>query len=223
MSGFTKVSFVKDNLQNTFSTCFGDFDSFWFLPDAGEQEVIDRCFQPTRLLVEPDVPIDTHQFPTDHRLKSTLQAFLQQIHGWKRSNELREEYERLAGVHYDFVVRCRPDVIFSAPIPQLDQFDPGEITVPAFHRWQGYNDRFAVGNRKNMSTLMNFFDFVIENPSSLYQRNSERVFKEYLDSRKIRIRQHRGIRFHRVRYISGKYVVKRDGRKVAARARRRSI
>jgi len=209
-SGKPYVSFSGQNLDKVLTACFGDYDSFWYLSSENELESIAHHLPPTRLLIEPDVPIDMHGFPTDHLLKTGLQAFLQQIHGWKRSNEMRKSYEDESGTHYDLVVRCRPDILFRAFLPSIDYFDPRMITVPAFSSCYGYNDRFAIGNRKNMDILMNFFGFVCKNPWYLAASNAETAFKKYLEWFSIPVFESNNIGFDRVRYSAGEYVIQRD-------------
>jgi hypothetical protein len=48
--------------------------------------------------------------------------------------------------------------MFESPIPDLSRLDPGTVHVPDFHQFEGVNDRFAVGNPKNMTIYMSKCD-----------------------------------------------------------------
>jgi hypothetical protein len=73
-------------------------------------------------------------------------------------NRLRQIYEREHGIHYDVVLRCRPDLLFESPLPAPATLDLNYIYVPDFHMYEGCNDRLAIGNPENMTMYMNKFD-----------------------------------------------------------------
>lgn len=211
-SGFPCLSGYGSRLVRTLRNCLGDFDSFWFIPDDREKSLVQQLFDPTRLCIEPDKPISLREKPTKTRLKTGIQAYLQQIHGWQISNDLRERYEADSGITYDWVVRCRPDILFRSRLPPLHGFHPDRVTIPAFHSYGGYNDRFAIGNSENMGMLMNFFGFVCEYPSILSGVNAEKAFKRYLDSSQVPVEKNMKIRFDRIRCEAGRKIIKRDNR-----------
>jgi len=52
--------------------------------------------------------------------------------------------------HYDYVIYLRPDVRFTTPLT-LEELPEDTIATPNFHRFKGYNDRFAYGSSKAMA------------------------------------------------------------------------
>ena len=70
-----------------------------------------------------------------------------------------KEYVELTGTEYDLIIRCRPDLLFVAPIEPESVFDPWYVHVPDFHQFEGCNDRFAIGSCSNMEKLMNQIDY----------------------------------------------------------------
>lgn len=51
-----------------------------------------------------------------------------------------------SGNHYDFIIYVRPDVWFRSPLDVglMRSLKEGEIVVPSFDSYGGYNDRFAI-------------------------------------------------------------------------------
>jgi hypothetical protein len=73
-------------------------------------------------------------------------------------DRLRQTYEKKHGIRYDAVLRCRPDLLFENPLPDLAALDLNYIYVPDFHMYEGCNDRFAIGNPENMTIYMKKYD-----------------------------------------------------------------
>ena len=85
-----------------------------------------------------------------------LQGYLQQIKGINETFKMVENYEKENSTKFDFILRCRSDVIYNKNI-ELFKFDTTSITVPQFHSYSGINDRFAFGKRELMKHYMNMF------------------------------------------------------------------
>ncbi|MGD9015959.1 MAG: hypothetical protein PVH30_01155 [Desulfobacterales bacterium] len=148
-----------DNLVHNLLTPIGDYDLFLHTPED-EYSHLAALLKPDSLLVEEDQPLEEGRLAhgINCLLKTGVQAYLQQLHGLKRCNGLRLAHEAATGTRYDWVIRCRPDLMFESPIPDLSRLDPGTVHVPDFHQFEGVNDRFAVGNPKNMTIYMSKCD-----------------------------------------------------------------
>jgi hypothetical protein len=135
------------------------YDLFMFVP-ADEDAGLAALLRPTVLQAAPDVPIAEGGLRNGVNclLKVGVQPYLQQLQGLKACDRIRREYEQANGIRYDAVIRCRPDVLFEAPLPDLAALDLNYLHVPDFHMYEGVNDRFAVGQPGHMTTYMNKAD-----------------------------------------------------------------
>jgi hypothetical protein len=137
----------------------GRCDLFMYVPQD-EDASLAGLLNPTALEVVPDRPLDEGglQNGVHCQLKAGLQAYLQQLYGLKMCDRLRRRYAAQHGIHYGAVVRCRPDLRFDSPLPDLATLDLNYIHVPDFHMYEGCNDRVAIGNPENMTMYMSKFD-----------------------------------------------------------------
>jgi hypothetical protein len=147
------------NLFECLFSRLGDWDLFVFTPEDAHSHLAERL-RPTVLEVAPDPLLDEGRLRNGKNclLKTGVQAYLQQLYGLRRCDAIRIAHQRRTGARYDWVVRCRPDLLFEAPVPDLRGLDPRYVHVPDFHQFEGVNDRFAVGNPENMTIYMNKFD-----------------------------------------------------------------
>jgi hypothetical protein len=137
----------------------GEYDLFMYVPDdtgAGYAAML----QPTVLRVVADHHLDEGGLVNgrDCLLKVGIRRYLQQLYGLKRCDQLRQAHEKTNNISYDAVLRCRPDLFFEQPLPDLTTFDLNYLHVPDFHMFEGCNDRFAFGNPEHMSIYMNKYD-----------------------------------------------------------------
>ena len=72
-----------------------------------------------------------------------VQQVLQQLYGLAR---VWETYVAAGGDH-DWVVRCRADIRFTV-FPENESERRGQIMIPSFCNYWGYNDRFAMVRRE---------------------------------------------------------------------------
>lgn len=122
-----------------------------------------------------------HHFTTD-----LSKIVYYQLFHIQRINNLRKEYEIDNNIQYDYIARIRPDFEYLTKI-DLSILKPNTIFIPYKNDWEGYNDRFAIGDRNVMEIYMNRFDFWMkEHPNiSPYTTHVENNLKIYLDSNKI--------------------------------------
>ncbi len=144
------------NIAQQLLSRIGSHDLFVYVPDDGHGHKV-RQLAPAALRVVPDHPIDPGDLVHGKNclIKSGVQAYLQQLNGLKMVNRLRHDYGRTHRITYDCVIRCRPDVWFLEPLPDIRTLDLNYLHVPDFHCFDGLNDRFAVGNPDDMDVYMN--------------------------------------------------------------------
>jgi hypothetical protein len=86
----------------------------------------------------------------------TTHNLLSALHAQRRLGHLIRANERTAKFEYDFLVVARVDVLFTNSIPHALYADVAAravekksvIATPAWGRWGGANDRFALGTRE---------------------------------------------------------------------------
>ncbi len=149
---------LQENLFNELGR-YGQYDIFMYVPEDAEAGHA-ALLNPTVLRVVPDHHLaeDGLRNGRDCLLKVGLQRYLQQLYGLKMCDQLRQAYEKDNEINYDAVLRCRPDLLFESPLPDLKTLDLNYIHVPDFHMFEGCNDRFAIGNPEDMARYMNKYD-----------------------------------------------------------------
>ncbi len=149
---------LQENLLNILGR-YGHYDIFMYVPEDAEAEHA-SILNPTVLRVVPDHHLEEGGLHngSDCLLKVGLQRYLQQLYGLKMCDRLRQEYEKENDIRYEAVVRCRPDLLFESPLPDLKTLDLNYLHVPDFHMFEGCNDRFAIGNPENMARYMQKYD-----------------------------------------------------------------
>lgn len=131
----------------------------------------------------------------DRASKGGLQGYLQQLKGINSSYNLMKKYEEENNIIFDFVLRCRSDVIFKESV-NLSILKNNLITVPKFHSYRGINDRFAFGNRENMSHYMNMYPNILQKNVCFF--NAETYCKKNLDDNMVKYTEE-NILFNRIR------------------------
>jgi hypothetical protein len=90
-----------------------------------------------------------------------VQQVLQQLYGLAK---VWDTYVAAGGDH-EWVVRCRPDLRFTTP-PENEVDRRGQIMIPRFCNYWGYNDRFAMVRREvamRYFTRWSIFDSYLHN------------------------------------------------------------
>lgn len=74
------------------------------------------------------------------------------------ANELRKRYEIEADVQYDWIVRCRPDLLFHGLTSLPTDKRPGVVYVPSHQNSPGWvSDQFAIADSNEMDLYCSFF------------------------------------------------------------------
>jgi hypothetical protein len=123
------------------------FFHFWDTVDDREKREILDAYRPRAHRFEPPadftafdelVPrLDNINFPS---------RMLSMYYSWKQVATLFEAYRRAHGVHYDFAVRLRSDLMFFDGLDGLiPQLGPLDLAVSTHHDFGLINDMFAIG------------------------------------------------------------------------------
>ena len=153
----TRLEECYKNIKEFLDYSFEDYDVYGYFPDVGNSKEIDLSFhfEQKEFVFEKDVHIETKDF----WIHCPIQPYLQQIFGYKKCFEMVENSKK----EYDFIVRCRPDILFSEPYHKIEQLKKNIVYIPNFQHWGGFNDRFAIGSPNVMKYYMRVFDFVMSN------------------------------------------------------------
>jgi hypothetical protein len=74
------------------------------------------------------------------------------------ANRLKSNYEQLNGFKYDFVIRCRPDLVIHNPL----ELKPNDIFIPiGWDHRGGYNDTFAYGSSEQIDWYAELYNKLI--------------------------------------------------------------
>ena len=76
------------------------------------KEEITRMYNPKRLKIETQKPIDMGLFRTNYGQEYSLFGIHSMLHGMEEVNKLRLDYEDTNKIDYDYVIFTRPDILF---------------------------------------------------------------------------------------------------------------
>lgn len=201
-SGYPQpFSLVKDNLKIHFDNWFNQYDVFGYFPEPSPD--ISLTFPDSQISIIPDSPLDISQIPSTNRFKTGPQAYIQQIYGWYKSNQLRKQWEISQGFTYDWVIRCRPDIKFVSGDINLSLLSSDHLHIPNFHHWGGYNDRFCIGSSSLIDNYMDIFEDYLNEPSKCL--HAESFLKYCLDKKNTTVNLI-DLKFNRVR-SSGEEII----------------
>ena len=130
-------------------------------------------------------------------LRKAKIAHMQQLYGIFKCNELKKEYEAKNNLVFDWVLRCRSDLMFYDSDIDLSKMNNKYLYTPNFHNWSGINDRFIISSSENMNTFADLYNYILQNEIDGF--NAESIFKNYLDAKSIELREVNTVRFNRVR------------------------
>ena len=114
---------------------------------------------------EPEYDLSRYSFrpgfPPRASPHASTQIYVKMINQRSNANKMLKAYEKEHNKEYDRVIFSRLDVKYFQPVaPLINNLDMGRLYVPDFHNSfngviNGYNDRFAISNRKNMDIYFN--------------------------------------------------------------------
>ena len=124
-------------------------------------------------------------------------AHMQQLYGIFKSNQLKTIFEKENNILFDWVLRCKSDIKFYNSHLDLSNMNSQYLYTPNFHNWGGINDRFVMSSSENMDVFANLFNYVLENAVEGF--NAESIFKNYLVSKNIELKELNCLKFNRIR------------------------
>ena len=79
------------------------------------------------------------------------------------ANELKNRYELETGTKYDWIIRCRPDLLFHGKTELPQESVPGKIFLPKHLCGEGWiSDQFAIALPEDMDLYSSFFFHIPE-------------------------------------------------------------
>jgi len=160
-----------------------------------------------KLLIEPEPDYNLEGLQFDRGWPpptTTTQIYYKMIKSRQRCGEVLRTYEQEQNFQYERVIFSRLDIKYFEEVgPILDKVNLNNLYIPDFHNTfggaiNGYNDRFAVGNRKNMQTYFNTVDSAHPFVQSGGYITAETLLKWHLLSHAVNV-IHVPVRFTRVR------------------------
>ena len=126
------------------------------------------------------------------------------IEARKRMGDILSKYENDNNFVYDRVIFSRLDVAYFEQICKVvDKLDMNTLYIPDFHNVfgsaiDGFNDRFAIGNRKDMDIYFKVPDSLAPFVSSGGEIHAETLLKWHMNYNKVKVLK-APIRFTRVK------------------------
>ena len=188
-----------------------DFDLtlFYYLPNdinVDKVEIIHKYITLQKvILIENDIELQIpnikyygRQGNIDKVSSPGIKGYLQQIYGIEKVYNMVMSFEKQNKIQFDYIVRVRSDVIFKDSI-HFGRYNMSKIVVPKFHSFFGINDRFAMGNRENMSIYMSMYSNIYKLKPGCELRNAEYFCKMNLNENNIPYEENENIIFKRIR------------------------
>ena len=205
------LTHTHENIKEKLIDSIGDCDVFAFLADNPCAHKFDEYLgglPQVKMIVieeEPEYDISNMIFrPNWPNVNSTCQIYIKMIRARQNCNSMLEAYEKEKGFQYERVIFSRLDVKYFGEVNlYLRNLDYRFLYVPDFHNTfgnviNGYNDRFAVGNRKDMAVYFNVPNSIEEFNRLGGQISAETLLKWHLLKGVVEVKKI-PIRFTRVR------------------------
>jgi len=200
---------THENIKNLLVNTTGA-DVFLLIADNPHAHKVHEYFnlpQTKKLIIEeePSYDLTGLQFrPGWPPPTTTTQIYYKMIKSRQRCDEVLKAYEEEEGEEYERVIFSRLDVkYFNDVAPLIDKTDLNNLYVPDFHNTfggaiDGYNDRFAVSNRKNMHIYFDAVESAHPFVDSGGRITAETLLKWHLTNSQVNV-MHVPVRFTRVR------------------------
>lgn len=208
------IDHTQENLKRNFIEPLGGCDIFFHIAENPCAPKIEKYFTipAVKSLViekEPEYDLAKYKFrpnwPNPHgNAGSSHQVYIKMIMARNRCNLVLSRYEQENNICYDRVIFSRLDVKYFEPIVDtVENLDLDFLYVPDFHNTfggviDGFNDRFALGNRKQMEKYFSIPDSLDKYVASGNLVHAETLLKWHLDHNEINVRKI-PVRFTRVR------------------------
>jgi len=200
------------NLKQRLIGSFPGSDVFMLIAKNPDAHKISEYFgdlpQVKKIIIEEeeDKDVDSLRFRPNwpSGKLSSKQIYIKMIDSRKRCNEILSMYERQNQISYDRVIFSRLDVKYFEDVSKnIDNLDLKNLYVPDFHNTfggavNGYNDRFAISDRRNMDTYFRVPESIDNFMQSGGLIHAETLLKWHLNNYNINVKN-LPIRFTRVR------------------------
>jgi hypothetical protein len=91
----------------------------------------------------------------DKHPETNINSLEKMYWGIYSANRLKSKYEQENGFKYDFVIRCRPDLVIYNPL----ELKSNDMFIPiGWDHRGGYNDTFAYGSSEQMDFYSNLYN-----------------------------------------------------------------
>ena len=206
------LEYTHINIKKNLVDSVGECDIFAFLAQNKHSSKFQKYFHNDRRVKEvieekePDYNLDGINFVDGWPFSptSSRQVYIKMINSRKRMGEILSSYEVQNQIVYDKVIFSRLDVeYFDSVGSYVNNINSDSLYVPDFHNTfggviNGFNDRFAVGNRKNMGIYFNIPNSITSYNKAGGKICAESLLKYHLETNRVPVKK-LPIRFTRVR------------------------
>lgn len=140
-----KVAICMSGLVRTFKKCYRsyldniinlyDCDVFVFVSKSPNDTDIDLIKVTGKTILETNPVLDEKdyiKYKAKRTKKYSIQGYLQQFWKIKMCHNMMLEYQSKNNIQYDWVIRCRPDLMITRKIDDLSKLDKQYIYAPVF-------------------------------------------------------------------------------------------
>ena len=200
------------NLKENLIDCFSDSDVFILVAENPHSSKVLEAFKGCsrvkyiEIEEEPEPDISGLRFRPQWPASalSSREVYIKMIESRKRIGDIISKYESDNNFVYDRVIFSRLDVVYFDKVCKIvEELDMSALHVPDFHNEfggaiNGFNDRFAVGNRKDMDIYFKVPNSLIPFVSIGGHVHAETLLKWHMNVNKVKVLK-APIRFTRVR------------------------
>jgi hypothetical protein len=174
-----------DNIINLY-----DCDVFMFIQNGENVKDMDLIKSVKKVIVEPPV-LDEKDYKkyVRHMSSVPLQNFLRQIYNVKMCNDLVLDYEKQKNIKYEWIIRCRTDIIITKKLSDLDKLDNDIIYIPRYswHNQDHLNKYYPIGrfNFAKSDCIPDFFAFSSPKLMKIYASDRYNDFDQLVKETKV--------------------------------------
>ena len=187
------IEHTFENLRKNVIDPFEHRDLIIYIVDSPKATEVKRCFEGlgnayVHIVKEESLAIDKYTLVEGFRDTLSFrhgqggqQIFFNMLKSRSYLNSLIDQTKQ----KYDRVIFSRMDVKYERPIKEsVDKLDLSKLWLPNFHHWcEGYNDRFAVSSRENMSHYFSIYDYMDIYAKEGHRFAAEPTLKYHLDQK----------------------------------------
>jgi hypothetical protein len=129
------------------------FAHLWASPDDNRMSRISSLLNAKRISFEPQIQFNRHDIIQDPRFPWYTPNMVSMFYGIEKVNEIRNVYENINNIKYDYVIRMRPDIIFLPDyVKPIDYYEKDFLHLKDFNPYESQglpyaiNDYFAIGS-----------------------------------------------------------------------------